>query len=222
MLELSGSRFGKGLMKLGGVNYDIDAEIKDKIQKMLTEVCDRTDKVVKAMFAHATVLSRLENTGIVGKKRAKEIGLVGLAGRASGLEVDMRVFDSLYSEFEHKIETLSTGDVYARAYLRYLEINSSAKLIGKMMMKLDGEISKQRYRLALAPNSFVTTIVEGWRGEVVHTVLTDSMSYIENYKIKDPSVNNWFGLALAVRNNQISDFPVCNKSFNLSYCGFDL
>lgn len=222
MLELSGSRFGKGLMKLGGVNYDIDAEIKDKIQKMLTEVCDRTDKVVKAMFGHATVLSRLENTAIVGKKRAKEIGLVGLAGRASGLEVDMRVYDSLYSEFEHKIETLSTGDVYARAYLRYLEINSSAKLIGKMMMKLDGEISKQRYRLALAPNSFVTTIVEGWRGEVVHTVLTDSMSYIENYKIKDPSVNNWFGLALAVRNNQISDFPVCNKSFNLSYCGFDL
>jgi Ni,Fe-hydrogenase III large subunit len=189
---------------------------------MLTEVCDRTDKVVKAMFAHATVLSRLENTGIVGKKRAKEIGLVGLAGRASGLETDSRIFDSLYSEFEHKIENLSSGDVYARAYLRYLEINSSSRLIEKMLMSLSGEISTKRHSLALAPNSFVFTIVEGWRGEIAHAVLTDSMSYIEHYKLKDPSVNNWFGLAIAVRNNQISDFPVCNKSFNLSYCGFDL
>lgn len=222
MLELSGSRFGKGLLKIGGVNYDIDSTIKEKIQKMLSEVCDRTEKVVNAMFGHATVLSRLENTGIVGKKRAKEIGLVGLAARASGLETDSRIFDNLYQDFGHKIETMGTGDVYARAYLRYKEIVASSRLIERFLMKLDGEISNKRYNLSLAPNSFVFSLVEGWRGEIAHTVMTDSMSYIENYKIKDPSVNNWFGLAIAVRNNQISDFPVCNKSFNLSYCGFDL
>jgi Ni,Fe-hydrogenase III large subunit len=221
MLELSGSRFGKGLMKIGGVNYDIDNNIKEKILKMLVEVNDRCDKMVKAMFGHATVLSRLENTGIVSRKRAKEIGLVGLAGRASGLETDSRIFDE-YEELGHKIENLKTGDVYARAYLRYLEIKSSTELIKKMLISLHGEISKQRHNMKLTPNNFVFSIVEGWRGEIAHCIFTDHNSFIENYKIKDPSFNNWFGLAIAVRNNQISDFPVCNKSFDLSYCGFDL
>lgn len=219
MLELSGSRFGKGLMKLGGVNYDIDDVIREKILKMLDEVNDRTDKTVKAMFGHATVVSRLENTGVVGKKRAREIGLVGMAARACGEEFDARIYDD-YSNFE--ITTLKTGDVYARTYLRYLEIKKSTTLIKNMLAELDGEISKQRYTLNLEPDSFVFSILEGWRGEICHCVMTDSNSFIDTYKIKDASFNNWFGLALAVRNNQISDFPVCNKSFNLSYCGFDL
>lgn len=221
MLELCGSRFGKGLMRIGGVNYDIDESIKLKIENMLAEVNSRVDKMVKAMFGHATVLSRLENTGIVSKKRAKEIGLVGLAGRASGLETDCRIFDD-YEPFGHKIETLKTGDVYARGYLRYMEIKLSSELILNMLKSLKGNISTQRYSLNLAKNCFVFSLVEGWRGEIAHCIFTDNNSYIEGYKIKDPSFNNWFGLAIAVRNNQISDFPVCNKSFNLSYCGFDL
>lgn len=221
MLELCGSRFGKGLIRIGGVNYDIDKNIQEKIEKMLSEVNDRTDKMVKAMFGHATVLSRLENTGIVSKKRAKEIGLVGLAGRASGLETDSRIFDD-YESFGHKIENLKTGDVYARAYLRYMEIMSSTELIRNMLNSLNGEIGKTRYHLNLAKNCFVFSLVEGWRGEIAHCIFTDNNSFIESYRIKDPSFNNWFGLAIAVRNNQISDFPVCNKSFDLSYCGFDL
>ncbi len=219
MLELSGSRFGKGLMKLGGVNYDIDDEIKEKILKMLDEVLDRTEKTVNAMFTHATVLSRLENTGIVGKKKAKEIGLVGMAARASGEEVDARIFDD-YKDF--KITTLKTGDVHARTYLRYLEIKKSADLIKSMLKDLNGDINNERFTLNLEAESFVFSVLEGWRGEIAHTVFTDENSFIETYKIKDASFNNWFGLALAVRNNQISDFPVCNKSFDLSYCGFDL
>ena len=69
---------------------------------------------------------------------------------------------------------------------------------------------------------FVVSIVEGWRGEVIHTAITDNNGRLSRYKIKDPSFNNWYGLAMAVRNNGISDFPLCNKSFNLSYCGNDL
>ena len=74
----------------------------------------------------------------------------------------------------------------------------------------------------LEKDSFVVSIVEGWRGEVVHVAMTDGNSNLTRYKIKDPSFNNWFGLALAVRNNGISDFPLCNKSFDLSYSGNDL
>ena len=64
--------------------------------------------------------------------------------------------------------------------------------------------------------------VEGWRGEVCHVALTDSRGHILVYKAIDPSFHNWTGLAVALRGNQISDFPLCNKSFNLSYCGHDL
>ena len=65
-------------------------------------------------------------------------------------------------------------------------------------------------------------MVEGWRGEILHAAVTGPDGRVVRYRVKDPSVHNWFGLALAVRNNGISDFPLCNKSFNLSYCGHDL
>ena len=71
-------------------------------------------------------------------------------------------------------------------------------------------------------DAFVISITEGWRGEVVHIAMTDSFGNLTKYKIKDSSFNNWFGLAIAVRNNGVSDFPLCNKSFNLSYSGNDL
>ena len=73
-----------------------------------------------------------------------------------------------------------------------------------------------------APDSFAISLVEGWRGEICHCAITDHRGELVHYKIKDPSFHNWLGLALAVRQNEISDFPVCNKSFNLSYCGNDL
>jgi Ni,Fe-hydrogenase III large subunit len=85
-----------------------------------------------------------------------------------------------------------------------------------------GNILENRQAEGLSPDSIVISMTEGWRGEVIHIVLTDSEGKIIKYKIKDPSFNNWFALALAVRNNGVSDFPLCNKSFNLSYCGNDL
>ncbi len=78
------------------------------------------------------------------------------------------------------------------------------------------------YTLTWAPSSLAFACQEGWRGEIVHVALTDEQGRLTAYKIKDPSLHNWMGLALAVRREGISDFPICNKSFNLSYCGHDL
>ena len=221
MLEICGSRFGKGLMRVGGVNFDIDEELSKVILSALDKANSRVNETVDAAFSNPIVLSRFENTGVVSKKNAKEIGLVGLAGRASSQKTDARMFSKEdYKNFEPTI--LDTSDVYARTYLRYLEIQKSTKLIKEFLEQLDGEISSERNYINLSPNSFVFSIVEGWRGELTHCILTDDNGFIEKYKIKDPSFNNWFGLALAVRNNQISDFPLCNKSFDLSYCGVDL
>jgi Ni,Fe-hydrogenase III large subunit len=74
----------------------------------------------------------------------------------------------------------------------------------------------------LKPDTFAISVTEGWRGEICHAAITDGQGELIIYKVKDPSFHNWLALALAVRNNEISDFPVCNKSFNLSYCGHDL
>ena len=73
-----------------------------------------------------------------------------------------------------------------------------------------------------APNSLAVTLAEGWRGEICHVAMTDERGRLARYKVVDPSFHNWIGLAMAMRGQQISDFPLCNKSFNLSYCGHDL
>ena len=219
LLEITGSRFGKGLMKIGGVNFDITDELKYKITSMLDEVDNRISEMCNAMFANATVLSRLENTGLVSTKKAEEIGLVGPASRASGLKIDARIFDD-YKNFE--ITNTTGGDVWARTYQRYLEIKQSKNLIITLLNNLKGKLETPTTKHNFEKDTMCISTTEGWRGEIQHIVITNPNGEIEQYKIKDPSFHNWQGLALAVRNNQISDFPVCNKSFNLSYCGFDL
>jgi Ni,Fe-hydrogenase III large subunit len=72
------------------------------------------------------------------------------------------------------------------------------------------------------PHALVVALVEGWRGEIAHVVATDDKGKLAAYKVVDPSFHNWLGLAMAMRGGQISDFPLCNKSFNLSYAGHDL
>ena len=98
-------------------------------------------------------------------------------------------------------------------------------IVKKLLKKLNdykNEDIKAPANYNLVPNSFVISVVEGWRGEIVHIAITGNYGELLRYKIKDPSFNNWYMLAMAVRNNGISDFPLCNKSFNLSYCGNDL
>ena len=154
---------------------------------------------------------------------AREIGLVGVAARATGLECDVR------KEFPYGIyrfaqvytSTWNTGDCFARAYVRWLEIGASIEFIRELLLEIpDGPVSREV--LPVKGNMLAVSMVEGWRGEICHVAATDSKGQFEFYKVVDPSFHNWFGLALALRNQQISDFPLCNKSFNLSYCGHDL
>jgi Ni,Fe-hydrogenase III large subunit len=105
--------------------------------------------------------------------------------------------------------------------VRWLEIQRSGQLLREQLaMAPDGEIRSELP--PAASETLAVSLVEGWRGEVCHVALTDAGGQFRRYKIVDPSFHNWTGLALALRNQAISDFPLCNKSFNLSYCGFDL
>lgn len=226
LLEISGSRFGRGLIKVGGVNFDIDEKLAQNILKTLEKVGADVKRTTTTMLKSATVISRLERTGVVSYESAKALGLVGMAGRASGVELDSR-FDFPDKWFMDKDDKKfkATGDVYSRTRLRYKEIMQSLSLIRKFMRMLPeykNEPLSVPVNNGLYGEKFVVSIVEGWRGEVIHTAITDNNGRLSRYKIKDPSFNNWYGLAMAVRNNGISDFPLCNKSFNLSYCGNDL
>jgi Ni,Fe-hydrogenase III large subunit len=149
--------------------------------------------------------------------------MVGLPARACGLGLDVRHnFPYSIYRFSHiPVCTWAGGDCFARAYVRWMEIQHSMEFLREQLRSLpSGQV--QHEALPLGPNKMVVAMTEGWRGQIVHIAQTDDHGRFAFYKVIDPSFYNWFGLAMAMRNQQISDFPVCNKSFNLSYCGHDL
>lgn len=224
LLEICGSRFGRGLIGIGKVNFDIAPHLKETIINNLKKTEKNIDIISETLFSSPSVLSRLDGIGAVDYQTAQKIGLVGFTGRASGIKNDVRTEHPYGVYIYHPVysTTLKTGDVFARAYIRYIEIKQSINYVRELLENIREEdeiIAKQNN---LSRKSMVVSMVEGWRGEIVHCIITDSSGNISRYKIKDPSFNNWQGLEQALRNNLISDFPLCNKSFNLSYCGFDL
>ena len=227
MLEISGSRFGRGLINVGGVNFDIDEKMSEKIIKMLEGVEKTVDRTTNVMLKKPSCISRMERTGVVNMETAKSLGAVGMAARSSGVDIDTRFDfnDKWYTSLDVQSPFKATGDVHSRFRLRYKEIKQSMQIVRKLLAKLSEykvEPIKVTPNQALLPNSMVISMAEAWRGEVVHIALTGANGELLRYKMKDPSFNNWYMLAMAVRNNGVSDFPLCNKSFNLSYCGNDL
>lgn len=222
---LSGNRFGKGLVRPGGVTFVMEKEQCQLIREKLAEVTPEIRNVCDLLFSAHTVLARFEHTGTVELERAKDLGLVGYAGRACGLSYDARnTFPTeCYAELPANINNVTNGDVLSRAAVRREEIMHSLSIIELLLDDPETTGAPVNvHECSLSPDSFVVTINEGWRGEVSHCILTDSEGKVQRYKIKDPSFHNWTGLAMSLRNQEISDFPLCNKSYNLSYCGFDL
>jgi Ni,Fe-hydrogenase III large subunit len=221
--ELCGSRFGRGLVRPGGVDFDVGRELADRLLVRLAAVERDTRGAIELFFDTPSVLARLEGTGRVAVAAAESLGLVGVAARACGLAVDARLHHptgAYRDAFDHVVIE-EDGDVFARANIRRREVYDSLGWVKRALRSLPaGDLHRELP--ALAPESLTVSLVEGWRGEVVHIALTDAQGKFSRYKIVDPSFRNWSGLAMALRGEQISDFPLCNKSFNLSYCGFDL
>ena len=221
--SLSGSRFGRGLIRPGGTGFDVDDASVADLTARLAPAGDDVRGAVELLWATPTVVARFENTGTVSRALAEEIGLVGPAARATGLSRDVRQDHAhgIYRYAHIPVMTAHYGDVNSRAVVRWLEMQQSLTFVAEQLAALP----KTPVRTPLAPlakESLAVSLVEGWRGEICHVAVTDAEGRFARYKITDPSFHNWFGLALALRNGEISDFPLCNKSFNLSYCGHDL
>lgn len=220
---LCGNRFGRGLLRPGGVAFDLD---DSTIREMLSRL-DRIEKdvrgAVELLWDTPSVTARFDGTGSLSADVCRRIGLVGPPARACGLEQDVRSDFSygIYRFAQIPVSTWNTGDVFARAYVRWLEIQRSLAFVREQLESIP-EGSLREPVAPLPAGQMVVTLVEGWRGELCHAAITGRDGRFAAYKVVDPSFHNWFGLAMALRNQQISDFPLCNKSFNLSYCGHDL
>jgi Ni,Fe-hydrogenase III large subunit len=220
---LCGSRFGRSFVCEGGVLFDCDDDLLARISESVISIRKDFTGAVELLFSEPSVLARFENTGTVSLESCDILGIVGPAARASGSIQDVRQdFPMGAYQFSHiPVVTHPGGDVFSRSFVRYDEVLHSLDFIKEQCRGLPRGAVRSAYA-GLRKSCLAVSLVEGWRGEVCHAAVTDESCRLARYKIVDPSFHNWNGLAFCLRDQQISDFPLCNKSFNLSYCGHDL
>ena len=227
-----GNRFGKGLLRPGGTDHPLDAETTEMIRRNVREIARRYDEVRHDLKSSPSLLARFEQCGTVPREEMLRIGGVGQAARASGVERDLRAshpWGCYATLLRHEPIVKRQGDVMARLAVRCREVLQSARYVDRPVAIYEEKYAaaenpcpRPDYTSPLQASTLSFGLVEGWRGGICHVALTDAAGRIAAYRIKDPSLHNWMALALAVRGEGISDFPICNKSFNLSYCGHDL
>ncbi len=223
---LCGSRFGRGMVRPGGTGFDCSDRQREELLRRIEVTRRELTVAVELLWSSPSVMARLEKSGAITLKDAEELGLVGPAMRGCGGARDTRKdFPfGIYRMKQIPTVTAAGGDVHGRVLVRWLETERSLDFIQELLGQLPGGGCRSGSLGASppAPGMLAVALTEGWRGRICHVALTDTVGEFKKYKITDPSFFNWSGLALALRGEQISDFPLCNKSFNLSYCGFDL
>ncbi|MEI6533101.1 MAG: NADH-quinone oxidoreductase subunit C [Candidatus Roizmanbacteria bacterium] len=224
--ELTGSRFLRGVNTIGGVTKDIVPEKVKNIVAIIQEFKKDFKEIIYICDNNESVTNRLKGTGVLEKEIASDHGVVGVPARASGLPIDIR-FDHPYAgyrdiTFEKASHT--DCDVYARYQIRVQEVLSSLHIIQETLHKMpSGSIIAKSISsdVRLKKSSKAISMVEGWRGDILYFVMTDSKGNVSRVAVRDPSFLNWPAVPYAVMGNIVPDFPLINKSFNLSYSGND-
>lgn len=223
-LRLCGSRFGRGALRPGGVRLRCSAELAREAAASIQLIQQDLMPINQLFLSAKTVQHRLRGVAVLSAAQAGELGVVGLTARASGLPIDARSVAraGAYQLLRIQPALQADGDCWSRAKVRLEELDASLRWLAAV---LEHHADWQRPLCPLgelAPNQLAISVVEGFRGEVVHCLETGARGELVHYKVQDPSFRNWMGLALAMRGQEISDFPICNKSFDLSYAGNDL
>ncbi len=219
--RLTGNRYLKNVNTVGGILADIDETGKQILLDSIKHLKRDFNELVKILYSSVSFMDRVDTTGVLRRKTAEDLGAVGLTGRASGIPTDLRkYFPGVYQEAKFKMITQESGDVLARLRVRISEFQESCRLVEEFTARLNkgGKLKTEPELKAGSALGYT----EGWRGPVLYWLKTDQTGLIQRCKIVDPSFFNWQGLAYAVLGNIIPDFPLCNKSFDLSYAGNDL
>ena len=219
--ELTVSRYLKNINIVGGILTAISQDKRGMLLESLKKIKRDFNELIKILYSSVSFMDRIDSTGVLHKKTAEDLGVVGLCARASGIPTDLRrYFSSTYKKAKFRMITEESGDVFARLKLRVTEFQESFRLIEEFTGLLkDGE--KIKVEFASKPGSALG-YAEAWRGPVLYWLKRGPDGLISRCKIVDPSFHNWQGLNFAVLGNIIPDFPLCNKSFDLSYSGNDL
>lgn len=223
-MRLCGSRFGRGALRPGGIGMPLPADLRQDFAANLALLRKDLAIINDCFLSSQTVQRRLRGSGKLTQAQASELGMVGMTARASGVAIDVRhgMAQGAYAALPIEPQVLAGGDCLARARVRMAEMDASLAWLQLSLARFGAWEQPRKAIGPLAANHLALAVVEGWRGEVVHCLETDDNGRLAHYKVQDPSMRNWMGLAIAVRHNEISDFPICNKSFDLSYCGNDL
>lgn len=221
--QLCGMRFLRSVNKLGGVRKEFVSGKEKSLLEKLTAIQKELEDTIDIIRHNSMFNDRIENTGILNLKIAKDLNAVGPAARASGISNDMRKqFPySVYSKLEFQVPVYTDGDVSSRMKVKLNEALESINLMRQVIENMpEGKCFEPVGRLD--PHKAAFGITESPRGENIHWVMTDEAGNIFRYKIRSPSFCNWPALCYAVAGNIVPDFPLINKSFNLSYAGNDL
>jgi Ni,Fe-hydrogenase III large subunit len=224
MMQLCGSRFGRGALRPGAVRIRLADELLARVQENVALIAHDIALINELFLSSRIVQNRLRSVGILSRAHAEALGIVGLAARASGIERDTRSGSErgAYAMVPLSPVSMQSGDCWARTCVRTAEIDASLSWLSRAVEHFPAWEAQRSNVGEPAPRQLAIAIAEGFRGEVVHVVETGEAGQVLRYKVQDPSFRNWMGLAVAMRGGEISDFPICNKSFDLSYCGHDL
>jgi Ni,Fe-hydrogenase III large subunit/Ni,Fe-hydrogenase III component G len=220
--QLSGNRLLRGMACVGGVRFDLDADQLRALARLVDEFEKEFNDFVELIRSHSGTRDRLETTGVLTPKVARDLGIVGVAGRASGFDHDVRrdFPHAFYDQVQFSVPVFTEGDVQRRMVVRREELFQSFGIIRQVLEKLPAGPIQTKVD-EVPPDRVALGYVEGWRGEIFHWIHTAPGNRLARCKVKDPSLQNWSALSEAILGNIIPDFPVVNKSFNLSYSGTD-
>jgi Ni,Fe-hydrogenase III large subunit len=222
--RLTGSRFLRGALAIGGVANDVSAIQRSELVDVLDAIEKDFAELESIIFANASLTDRLETTGVLTERTAWDHGVVGIVGRASGMDQDVRRDRpfAAYDELAVNVVCYRYGDVRARLRVRMDEIHESIRLIREIRNRIPPGPVLASSGHQPRPREWALSAVEGWRGEILYFVMVGEDGHIHRCKVRDPSFPNWPAIQWAVIGNIIPDFPLINKSFNLSYAGNDL
>jgi len=220
--QLTGNRFLRGLVVPGGVRLDLSDDLLAVVAVTLEDTRAGLDSLMERIEANSSVVDRFDDTGLLQRQAVIDLGVTGVAARASGVDRDARR-DHPHGAFtlpdppELHVVTASEGDVMARVAVRALEARESIRLVGELTRRFQPGPLRVTLPDPMPGGRIGISAIESARGEAVHWLRTDGAGRVERYHLRSPSYHNWPAVALAAMTAIVPDFPLVNKSFELCY-----
>lgn len=223
--RLTGSRFLRGVNAVGGVTKDISAEQSVALSSELAAILQDFLQVIGIAEDSAALNNRLQGAGPLAYGIARDYGAVGVPARAVGIVRDARA-EHPYAAYgklpKRPVAIQESGDVYARFHVKIDEAQAAIGTIQDALAALPSGPIVSKSPVTFKKNAVAVGCVEGWRGEIVHMIISDASGVISRVMVRDPSFINWQVVGYCGQGQVVPDFPLINKSFNLSYTGNDL